>query len=120
MKKISAVLLGFLLTAGCAGFGSDPSDRPFDLLIVNARIVDGAGNPWFRGDVGIRGDRIAAVGRLEGREAQRTIDARNRILAPGFIDLMGQSSLVLVTDPTSPARAAQRLLRVMKPSGTHP
>ena len=94
----------FLLIAGCAT-GPTPRpeapDRPFDILIRNARIVDGMGNPWVRGDVGIRGDRIAAVGRLTEKEARRIIDARDRVLTPGFIDLMGQSSLVLITDPGS-------------------
>ena len=45
------------------------ADAPFDVLITNARVVDGAGNSWFRADVGVRGDRIAAVGRLSGRAA---------------------------------------------------
>lgn len=75
--------------------------RPFDILITNARVVDGAGNPWFRADVGIRGDRIAAVGLLDGAEADRIVDAADRVVSPGFIDMMGQSSLVLVTDPAS-------------------
>lgn len=74
---------------------------PFDILITNARIVDGAGNPWFRADVGIRGDRIADVGDLAGRAARRTIDAGDRVITPGFIDMMGQSTVVLVTDPAS-------------------
>lgn len=93
-----------LVLGGCATGGRAPSrvaDPPFDLLIRNARIVDGGGNPWVRGDVGIRGDRVAAVGHLAGRQSRRTIDAEDRILTPGFIDLMGQSSLVLVTDPAS-------------------
>jgi N-acyl-D-aspartate/D-glutamate deacylase len=76
-------------------------EGPFDVLVVGARVVDGAGNPWFRADVGIRGDRIAAVGALRGHAARRTIDAADRVLSPGFIDMMGQSTLVLVTDPPS-------------------
>jgi N-acyl-D-aspartate/D-glutamate deacylase len=93
-----------LLLVGCATSRSHPTtaaDRPFDIIISNARIVDGMGNPWVRGDVGIRGERIAAVGQLAGKQARRTIDARDRVLTPGFIDLMGQSSLVLITDPVS-------------------
>lgn len=74
---------------------------PFDILITDARVVDGTGNPWFRADVGITGDHIAAIGDLEGFYAQRTIDAAGRVLTPGFVDMMGQSSLVLVTDPPS-------------------
>ena len=77
------------------------SEGPFDVLITGARIVDGAGNPWVRGDVGLRGDRIAAVGNLSGQPAARTIDAADRVVSPGFIDMMGQSSVVLITDPPS-------------------
>ena len=62
-------------------------ERPFDLVITNARVVDGSGNPWFRADVGIKGGRIARVGRVAASEGQRAIDARGRILAPGFIDV---------------------------------
>jgi len=60
---------------------------PYDLLITNARIVDGSGNPWFRADVAIKDGRIARIGRLGSDTANRTIDARGQILAPGFIDV---------------------------------
>ena len=90
---------------GCApsegGTSSSDREMPFDVLISGARVIDGTGNPWFRADVGIRGDLIAEVGSLGGRDAVRTIEARDRIVSPGFIDMMGQSSLVLITDPPS-------------------
>lgn len=89
------------LTACTARVPETDDSEPFDVLITNARIVDGAGNPWFRGDVGLRGDRIAAVGHLQDRQATRVIDAADRVVSPGFVDMMGQSSLVLVTDPPS-------------------
>src|SRR5919198_5522313 len=57
----------------------------FDVLIANGRIVDGTGAPWFRGDVGVVGDRITAVGSLTGAEAATRIDATNLVVAPGFI-----------------------------------
>src|SRR5688572_13954345 len=60
---------------------------PYDLLITNARIVDGSGNPWFRSDVAIKDGRIARIGRLGPETATKTIDARGQILAPGFIDV---------------------------------
>src|SRR5258705_1437249 len=59
----------------------------FDLLITNARIVDGSGNPWFRADVAVKNGRIARIGRIPPTEAAQTIDAHNHILAPGFIDV---------------------------------
>jgi N-acyl-D-amino-acid deacylase len=59
----------------------------FDVLIHNGRVMDGTGNPWLRADLGISGDRIVAVGHLTGATASRTIDARDRIVAPGFIDV---------------------------------
>ena len=99
---VPAVMAAAVSAASCApGLEDARQDRPLDILITDARIVDGAGNPWFRGDVGIRGDRIAAVGHLDGWPARRTIDAAGRVVTPGFIDMMGQSSLVLVTDPPS-------------------
>jgi N-acyl-D-amino-acid deacylase len=58
----------------------------YDVLIRHARVIDGAGNPWFRADVGIKDGKIAAIGRLDG-PAARTIDAAERVLAPGFIDV---------------------------------
>jgi N-acyl-D-aspartate/D-glutamate deacylase len=103
MRRLSLIPAALLLVS-CATGGAPPPappELPFDLLIRNARIVDGMGNPWVRGDVGIRGDRIVAVGQLANKESRRTIDAEDRVLTPGFIDLMGQSSLVLVTDPAS-------------------
>jgi N-acyl-D-aspartate/D-glutamate deacylase len=72
-----------------------------DLLIVGGRIVDGAGNPWFRADVGIRGGRIVDIGQLASRPARQRVDARDRIVSPGFIDMMAGSSVPLVADPPS-------------------
>ena len=98
----AVAILTVALMSACADVEAPTGDAgPFDVLITNARVVDGAGNPWFRADVGIRGDRIAAVGALADRPAQRTIDVGDRVVAPGFIDMMGQSTVVLVTDPPS-------------------
>ncbi len=61
--------------------------QELDLLITGGKVMDGTGNPWRYADVGIRGDRIVAVGRLSGTAAKRTIDARGKVVVPGFIDI---------------------------------
>jgi len=81
--------------------------RRFDTLLINGRIVDGSGSPWFRGDIGIVGDRIAAIGALKDASAATTIDAANFVVAPGFIDLLGQSEFNVLVD----GRAASKLLQ---------
>ena len=91
--------------------GSEPQrdrlaqDGPFDVLITGGRIVDGTGAPWYRGDVGIIGDRIAAIGQLAGRDAKQRVDASNLVVAPGFIDMLGQSEFNVLAD----ARAASKI-----------
>lgn len=70
-----------------------------DLKITNARIIDGTGAPWFRGDIGVRGDTIVAIGDLAGRHAETTIDAQSHIVSPGFIDLLGQDESAVFRDP---------------------
>ena len=70
----------------------------FDLLILGGNLVDGSGAPGRRSDVGISGDRIAALGDLEPAEAKRRIDARGRVVCPGFIDAHSHSDLSLLSD----------------------
>ena len=82
-------------------------DEVYDLIIRNGRIVDGTGSPWYRGDVGIRGGRIAAVGMLEGAAARQTVDAADMVVAPGFIDMLGQSELTVLVEPTLPSKIFQ-------------
>jgi N-acyl-D-amino-acid deacylase len=82
----AAVLLGAILHAAPPSI-PPPSEERFDLLIRDARIVDGTGAARRGGDIGVRGDRIAAVGDLSGARADRVVDAAGRVLAPGFIDV---------------------------------
>lgn len=87
--KYFSFLAVAILTAGFWGPAVRSSSNPetYDLLITNARIVDGSGNPWFRGDIGIRDGRIAGIGRLGLATATKKVDAANQIVAPGFIDV---------------------------------
>ncbi len=80
--------------------------QPFDILITNARIVDGTGGPAVRGSVGVRGGRIAAVGQVSG-SATRTIDAGGHVLAPGFIDPHSHSDYALLTDGNAESKIRQ-------------
>src|SRR5437660_1409947 len=73
----------------------------FDVLIQHARIVDGSGNPWYNGDIGIRGDSIVAIGRLDGSPAKLTIDAHGLTVAPGFIDIHTHARRGIFEDPSA-------------------
>ena len=93
-------------SAGATG-ATGAANGAFDILIRNGRIVDGTGAPWFRADVGISGDRITAIGQLAGREAKTTIDASNLVVAPGFIDMLGQSEFNVLVDPRAASKITQ-------------
>jgi dihydroorotase/N-acyl-D-amino-acid deacylase len=98
-----ALPLLFALLADAAG-----AQAPvYDLLLRNGRIVDGTGAPWYRGDLCVVGDTIAAVGPSGGREAKRRIDASGLVVAPGFVDLLGQSEYSVLVDPRAASKITQ-------------
>jgi N-acyl-D-amino-acid deacylase len=99
--------LVWILLVLCLLLPSCQPQQRYDLLILNARIIDGTGNPWFVGDVGIRGERIAAIGHLVGSPAVRTLDAAGRYVSPGFIDMMGQSEYALLADNRALSKISQ-------------
>ncbi len=78
-----AALVAALLLAGSLA----RADDPYDIIIRNGRVIDGAGNPWYQADVAVRGDRIAAIGHLQTAQAKRVIDVGGAVVAPGFIDV---------------------------------
>src|SRR6476661_4342901 len=80
---------------------------PYDLIIRNGHIIDGTGSPWYSGDIGIRNGRIAAIGFLGAAQATRTIDAAGMVVAPGFIDMLGQSELTILVNPHLPSKIFQ-------------
>ena len=83
------------------------SRKPFDVVILHGHIVDGTGSPWYSGDVGIRDGQIAAIGDLGGAPAKQNIDAQGKVVAPGFIDMLGQSELTILVDPRLPSKIYQ-------------
>jgi dihydroorotase/N-acyl-D-amino-acid deacylase len=86
---------------------SAQSTPGFDLVIVNGHIIDGTGSPWYSGDLGIREGKIAAIGNLSADPCKRTIDAGGKVVAPGFIDMLGQSEMTILVDPRLPSKIFQ-------------
>src|SRR5580700_5545577 len=86
-----------------------PAQTPpaFDLVITNGHIIDGTGSPWYSGDVGIRDGRVAAIGNLSAAARKRTLDAAGKVVAPGFIDMLGQSELSILVEPRLPSKIFQ-------------
>jgi len=99
--KNAGFLVTSLLSVSMLFVSNTNSSRELDIVITHGRIVDGSGNPWYRGDIGIRGDRIVEIGNLEVSPAKIKVDAHDSVVAPGFFDMMGGSSLPLIVDPAS-------------------
>jgi len=104
MTLASRLVLAVLLILSTVAFAAD---SPFDLVITNGHIVDGTGSPWYSGDIGIRDGRIAAIGNLSGGARKRTVDAKGRVVAPGFVDMLGQSETTILVDPRLPSKIYQ-------------
>ncbi|HET7440276.1 MAG TPA: D-aminoacylase [Terriglobales bacterium] len=101
------LLITFLLIAAHAVFAQDQTSPPFDIIITNGHIIDGTGSPWYSGDLGIRDGKVAAIGNLAQAARKRTIDAHGMVVAPGFIDMLGQSELTILVDPRLPSKIYQ-------------
>jgi dihydroorotase/N-acyl-D-amino-acid deacylase len=102
-----ACALAFLLSLAAPAAPRDPAPPVYDLVFEGGRVVDGTGAPWFRADVGVVGDRIAAVGDLAKAPARRRIDTRGLVVAPGFIDMMGQSEYNVLVDNRAASKITQ-------------
>ena len=111
MRRLSEVtahlalaVLGIVAVCSPARAGAA---TPFDVVIENGHIIDGTGSPWYAADIGIREGRIAAIGHLAGEAATRRLDARGKVIAPGFIDMLGQSELTILVNPHLPSKIFQ-------------
>ena len=108
MTATCRLTLTILLIVSTLGFAANrAADSPFDLVITNGHIVDGTGSPWYSGDIGIRDGRIAAIGNLSGAARKRTVDANGKVVAPGFVDMLGQSETTILVDPRLPSKIYQ-------------
>jgi N-acyl-D-amino-acid deacylase len=107
MKICRAGLAWFVATLVVAGCVVAQSQAGFEVVIINGHIIDGTGSPWYSGDVGIRDGKIAAIGNLSAAARKQTIDAAGKVVAPGFIDMLGQSELTILIDPRLPSKIYQ-------------
>src|SRR3954467_7486494 len=105
MKCLS--LIAFTYVAFVTTWAQASDGKSFDLVITNGHIIDGTGSPWYSGDLGIRDGKIAAIGNLSAAPRSRTIDAAGKVVAPGFIDMLGQSELTILVDSRLPSKIYQ-------------
>src|ERR1700694_2170532 len=94
------------------------SEAPFDLIMACGHVIDGTGSPWYMADFGIRDGRIPAIGRLDHAQAKRRIDAAGQVVAPGFIDMLGQSEFTILVDPRLPSTIYQGITPEITGEGT--
>jgi dihydroorotase/N-acyl-D-amino-acid deacylase len=106
MKRVITILAAVLI--GCTWLAAQSQGTAtFDVIISGGRVVDGTGAPWYRADVGITGDRITRIGDLHAATAKQRVDATDLVVAPGFIDMLGQSEFNVLVDN----RAASKILQ---------
>ncbi len=105
--RLKSTLPSILLSLLLAAAAPTAAQQSFDTVLTNGHIIDGTGSPWYSGDVGIRDGKIAAIGNLSTASRKQTIDAKGMVVAPGFIDMLGQSELTILVDPRLPSKIYQ-------------
>src|SRR5438270_5623304 len=113
--RFSFLSFAILFCALMAAYGQAPT---YDFIISGARVVDGTGSPWFYGDIAIQGDRIAAIGDLHNAQAKQRIDAKGLVVAPGFIDVQGQSEFNILVDGRAASKITQGVTTEITGEGT--
>jgi N-acyl-D-amino-acid deacylase len=98
--------------------GTPAKNAEFDFILSDAHIVDGTGAPWVAGDLGISGDRIAAIGDLSGASAKKRVDVKGLVVAPGFIDVQGQSEFNVLVDNRAASKIKQGVTTEITGEGT--
>jgi N-acyl-D-amino-acid deacylase len=104
---VLAVAMAAMAVRSLARQEANDAGESYDVIIRGGHILDGTGNPWYAADIGIRGDKIAAIGKLDNASAKQTIDATGKIVSPGFIDMLGQSETSLLIDKRSLSKLSQ-------------
>jgi len=107
IKWLKYKMLAVVLLSLSVPFAFPQANPVFDVVITGGHIIDGTGSPWYSGDIGIRDGKIVAIGNLADAARKRTIDAHGKVVAPGFIDMLGQSELTILVDPRLPSKIFQ-------------
>src|SRR5579862_3127999 len=107
LNILNIAILAALLSPLALAQQTPDAQGIFDLVITNGHIIDGTGSPWYSGDLGIRSGRIAAIGNLHDAPRKQTIDAHGQVVAPGFIDMLGQSEMTMLVNPQLPSKIYQ-------------
>ena len=105
LLRLAALL--YVADGSYAAAHQSKAETPFDIVVTNGQIIDGTGSPWYSGDIGIRAGHIAAIGTLATAKTKRRIDAAGKVVAPGFIDMLGQSDLSILVEPRLPSKIYQ-------------